>query len=516
MAKPDKPNILIIWGDDIGWFNISANNNGIMGYRTPNIDRVAKEGCLFTDWYGQQSCTAGRAAFITGQSPIRTGLTKVGLPGADLGLRPEDPTIADLLKPLGYVTGQFGKNHLGDRDEFLPTAHGFDEFFGNLYHLNAEQEPECPDYPKDPEFKKKFGPRGVLHTWANGDGTQKIENTGPLTTKRMETVDEEFLDASLQFIEKANADGKPFFVWWNSTRMHIFTHLKKESDGKTGLGVYPDGMVEHDGHVGKLLDKIDQLGIADNTIVMYATDNGAEVMSWPDGGSTPFRGEKDTNYEGGWRVPCAIRWPGVIKPGTVSNEVFSHTDMLPTLIAAGGEPDIVEKLKKGHKAGNKTFKVHIDGYNLLPFLKGEVKENPRKGFLYWSDDGDLMALRVGNWKFAFMEQRSHGLGVWREPFVSMRAPKMYNLRSDPFERGDEDASMFYDKWVADRSFLLVPAQAIVGQFLKTFQEFPPRQKPASFNIDEALAKARQSEKQMKIASGHPLQVRFADSARRRR
>ncbi len=501
MPNQKKPNILIIWGDDIGWFNISANNNGIMGYRTPNIDRVAKEGALFTDWYGQQSCTAGRAAFITGQSPIRTGLTKVGLPGADLGLQPEDPTIADVLKPLGYVTGQFGKNHLGDRDEFLPTVHGFDEFFGNLYHLNAEEEPENEDYPKDPEFRKKFGPRGVLHTFANPDGTQTIQDTGPLTSKRMETVDEEFLDASLKFIEKAVNDDKPFFCWWNSTRMHIFTHLKKESKGVTGLGIYPDGMVEHDGHVGKLLDKLDQLGIADNTIVMYSTDNGAEVMSWPDGGTTPFRGEKDTNWEGGWRVPCAIRWPGVIKPGTVSNETFSHTDMLPTLAAAAGEPDAVEKLKKGYASGNKTFKVHIDGYNLLPFLKGDVKENPRRGFLYWSDDGDLMALRVDNWKVHFTVQRGHGLDVWKEPLVSLRAPDIYNLRSDPFERASEDATMFYGKWMADRTFLLVPAQAIVGEFLKTFKEFPPRQKPASFSIDDALEKARQQEKSMAAAAG---------------
>ncbi|HEY7406052.1 MAG TPA: arylsulfatase [Candidatus Angelobacter sp.] len=496
-----KPNILIIWGDDIGWFNLSAYNNGIMGYRTPHIDRVAKEGCLFTDWYGQQSCTAGRAAFITGQSPIRTGLTKVGLPGADLGLQPEDPTIADLLKPLGYATGQFGKNHLGDRDEFLPTAHGFDEFFGNLYHLNAEQEPENPDYPKDPEFKKKFGPRGVLKSWANPDGTQKIENTGPLNTKRMETVDEEFLAASLDFIERQHKAGKPFFCWFNSTRMHVFTHLKKESQGVTGLGTYPDGMVEHDGHVGQLLKKLDDLGITDNTLVMYSTDNGAEVMSWPDGGSTPFRGEKDTNYEGGWRVPCAIRWPGVIKPGTVSNEMFSHTDMLPTLLAAAGEPDIVERLKKGHKAGNKTFKVCIDGYNLLPLLKGEVKENPRKGFIYWSDDGDLMALRVGNWKATFMEQRKEGFAVWSEPFVSLRLPKIFNLRSDPFERADTEADMFYAKWLADRAFLLVPAQAIVAQFLKTFEQFPPRQKPSSFSVDQALEKARQQEAAMSKAIG---------------
>ena len=489
-----KPNILIIWGDDIGWFNVSAYNHGVMGYRTPNIDRIAKEGAMFTDWYGQQSCTAGRAAFITGQSPIRTGLTKVGLPGADLGLRPEDPTIADCLKPLGYVCGQFGKNHLGDRDEFLPTAHGFDEFFGNLYHLNAEQEPENPDYPKDPEFKKKFGPRGVLKSLANPDGTQKIENTGPLTIERMKTVDEEFLAGALDFIDRNAKDDKPFFCWFNSTRMHIFTHLKKESEGVTGLGVYPDGMVEHDGHVGQLLKKLDDLGIADNTIVMYSTDNGAEVMSWPDGGTTPFRGEKDTNFEGGWRVPCAIRWPGVIEPGTVSNEVFSHTDMLPTLAAVGGDPDIVEKLKKGTQLGKKKFKVYIDGFNLLPFIKGEVKENPRKGFLYWSDDGDLMALRVGNWKCTFMEQRAKGFKVWEEPLVAKRVPDLYNLRADPFERATEDADLFYAKWKADRAFLLVPAQAIVAEFLATFKEFPPRQKPASFSIDQALEKATQNQK----------------------
>lgn len=500
---PDKPNILIIWGDDIGWYNISAYNHGVMGYRTPNIDRVAKEGCMFTDWYGQQSCTAGRAAFITGQSPIRTGLTKVGLPGADLGLRPEDPTIADVLKPLGYTCGQFGKNHLGDRDEFLPTAHGFDEFFGNLYHLNAEQEPECPDYPKDPEFKKKFGPRGVLKSWANADGTQKIENTGPLNIERMKTVDEEFLAGALDFIERQAKDDKPFFCWFNSTRMHIFTHLKKESEGVTGLGVYPDGMVEHDGHVGQLLDKLDELGIADNTIVMYSTDNGAEVMSWPDGGTTPFRGEKDTNWEGGWRVPCAIRWPGKIKPGTVSNEIFSHTDMLPTLAAVAGEPNVVEKLKKGqYKSGNKTFKVHIDGYNLLPLIKGEVSENPRKGFMYWSDDGDLMAIRVGNWKATFMEQRAKGSKVWDEPLVATRVPYLYNLRSDPFERASEDADVFYKKWMFDRAFLFVPAQAIVAEFLETFKEFPPRQKPASFSVDQALEKAMSQEKALAVGAAH--------------
>ena len=501
MAKTGKPNILIIWGDDIGWFNISAYNHGIMGYRTPNIDRIAKEGAMYTDWYGQQSCTAGRAAFITGQSPIRTGLTKVGLPGAKLGLQPEDPTIAEMLKPQGYVCGQFGKNHLGDRDEFLPTAHGFDEFFGNLYHLNAEQEPENEDYPKNPEFKKKFGPRGVLHSWANPDGTQRIEDTGSLTVKRMETVDGEFLDASLKFMDAAVKNDKPFFCWFNSTRMHIFTHLKKESQGVTGLGVYPDGMVEHDGHVGQLLKKLDDLGIAENTIVMYATDNGAEEFSWPDGGITPFRGEKDSNWEGGWRVPCMIRWPGVIKPGTVSNDIFSHQDMLPTLLAAAGEPDIVAKLKQGYTAGKKTFKVYIDGFNLLPYWKGEVKENPRPGFLYWSDDGDLMALRYGNWKVHFAEQRAEGFGNWEEPFVHLRVPKLFNLRSDPFENASVAGDLSYKQWRVDRVFLLVPAGALVAQYMQTLMEFPPRQRPDSFTVGDVMEKLEAHRKTLEVASG---------------
>ncbi len=366
-ADPDKPNILVIWGDDIGGFNVSAYNQGVMGYQTPNIDRIAKEGALFTDWYGQQSCTAGRAAFITGQSPMRTGLTKVGLPGAPEGMQKEDPTIAGLLKPLGYMTGQFGKNHLGDRDEMLPTNHGFDEFLGNLYHLNAEEEPENPDYPKDPEFKKKFGPRGVIKSSADG----KIEDTGPLTKKRMETVDEEVTDAALDFMERAVKSDKPFFLWWNSTRMHINTHLKPSSVGKTGLGVYADGMVEHDGMVGQLLDKLEELGIADNTIVMYSTDNGAESFSWPDGGTTMFRGEKATQWEGGFRVPCVIRWPGVIKPGTLINDICAHEDMLPTLLAAAGQPTVKEELLKGKQVGKMSYKVHLDGYNLLPMLKGE-------------------------------------------------------------------------------------------------------------------------------------------------
>jgi arylsulfatase A-like enzyme len=501
MAKTDKPNILIIWGDDIGWFNISAYNHGIMGYRTPNIDRIAKEGAMYTDWYGQQSCTAGRAAFITGQSPIRTGLTKVGLPGAKLGLQAEDPTIAELLKPQGYVCGQFGKNHLGDRDEFLPTAHGFDEFFGNLYHLNAEQEPENEDYPKNPEFKKKFGPRGVLHSWANPDGTQRIEDTGSLTVKRMETVDGEFLDASMKFMDAAVKDNKPFFCWFNSTRMHIFTHLKKESQGVTGLGVYPDGMVEHDGHVGQLLKKLDDLGIAENTIVMYATDNGAEEFSWPDGGTTPFRGEKDTNWEGAWRVPCMIRWPGVIKPGTVSNDIFSHQDMLPTLLAAAGEPDIAAKLKQGYTAGKKTFKVYIDGFNLLPYWKGEVKENPRPGFLYWSDDGDLMALRYGNWKVHFAEQRAEGFDTWEEPFVHLRVPMLFNLRSDPFENASVSGDLKYKQWRVDRVFLLVPAAALVSQYMQTLVEFPPRQRPDSFTVGNVMEKLEAHRKTLEVGSG---------------
>jgi arylsulfatase len=481
-----KPNILIIWGDDIGWFNPSCYHHGIMGYKTPNIDRIAKEGGLFTDWYGQQSCTAGRAAFITGQSPIRTGLTKVGLPGAPLGLQKEDVTLAELLKPIGYATGQFGKNHLGDRDEFLPTAHGFDEFFGNLYHLNAEEEPENPDYPKNPEFKKKFGPRGVIHSFAGG----KIEDTGPLTKKRMETIDEEITKRALEFIDKAHKADKPFFVWWNSTRMHIWTHLKKESEGKTGLGIYPDGMVEHDGQVGQLLKKLDDLGIAEDTIVMYSTDNGAEVMTWPDGGTTPFHGEKGTNWEGGWRVPCVMRWPGVIKPGTVFNGAAAHEDMIPTLMAAVGESDVVEKLKKGLKVGDQTYKVHLDGYNLMPYLKGEIDDSPRKEFLYWGDDGNLVALRYAPWKVVFAEQRAHGgLDVWQEPYVNLRVPKLFNLRSDPFERGDE--SMDYAHWRVDHVFALVPAQAFVGQWLSSFKDFPPRQKAASFSIVQVMQKLQE-------------------------
>jgi arylsulfatase A-like enzyme len=489
-----KPNILILWGDDVGWWNISYNSRGQMGYRTPNIDRVGNEGVAFTDYYAQQSCTAGRAAFITGQNPIRSGLSKVGMPGADVGLHKEDPTIAELLKPLGYATGQFGKNHLGDKDEFLPTMHGFDEFFGNLYHLNAEEEPENEDYPKNPEFKKKFGPRGVLHTWANPDGTQKIEDTGPMTKKRMETMDEEITAGAIDFIERQTKADKPFFCWWNSTKMHIWTHLKEGVAGKTGLGIYPDGMVEHDRQVGQLLAKLDELGIADNTIVMYSTDNGAEEFTWPDGGVTPFRGEKDTNWEGGWRVPCAIRWPGHIKPGTVNNGIFSHQDMLPTLVAAAGDPDISAKLKKGYTVGKKTFKVYIDGFNMLPYMKGEVKDNPRPGFLYWSDEGDLMAIRYGNWKVHFVVQREEGIKAWQEPFVPLRFPILVNLRTDPFENAEACADVFYNKWRADHIYALAPAGALVHQYISTMIEFPVRQRPESWSPGDVMEKLqRQTE-----------------------
>jgi arylsulfatase A-like enzyme len=483
-----KPNILVIWGDDIGGFNISAYNDGMMGYKTPNIDRIAKEGVKFTDWYGQQSCTAGRAAFITGQSPIRTGLTKVGLPGAPEGMTDEDPTIATLLKPLGYATGQFGKNHLGDRDEMLPTAHGFDEFFGNLYHLNAEEEPENPDYPKDAKFKEKFGPRGVIHSWAQEDGTQKIEDTGPLTKKRMETVDEETTKAALDFMQKAHDDGKPFFVWWNSTRMHIFTHLKPESEGKTGLGIYADGMVEHDAMVGQLLDKLKELGIEKNTIVMYSTDNGAETFTWPDGGTTMFRGEKNTQWEGGYRVPTLIRWPGTVEPGTVVNDIGAHEDMLTTLLAAAGEPNIKEELLKGKTIGDRAYKVHLDGYDLGPALKGEASEWPRKEFIYWTDDGSVAALRYNNYKATFLEQKAEGLSVWQQPFSTLRAPLLVNLRMDPFERAQEEHAMGYDRWFLEHAFAIAPAAAYVGKWLESFKEFPPRQKPGSFNLDNVMEK----------------------------
>jgi arylsulfatase A-like enzyme len=480
-AGARKPNILVIWGDDIGQFNISAYNHGMMGYRTPNIDRIGREGAMFTDWYGQQSCTAGRAAFVTGQSPIRTGLTKVGLPGAPEGMRKEDPTIATVLRAQGYLTGQFGKNHLGDRDEMLPTAHGFDEFFGNLYHLNAEEEPENPDYPKDPEFRKKFGPRGVIHSFADG----RITDTGPLTRKRMETIDDEVTTRALDFMERAKKADKPFFLWWNSTRMHIFTHLKPSSQGKTGLGVYADGMVEHDGHVGQVLAKLKELGLDENTIVMYSTDNGAETFTWPDGGTTMFRGEKNTQWEGGYRVPTMIRWPGVIKPGTVINDIAAHEDMLPTLAAAAGDRTVVEDLKKGRRMGSMTYRVHLDGYDLGPALRGEGAW-PRREFIYWTDDGSVAALRYDNWKVTFLKQEAEGLKVWQQPFTQLRAPTLTNLRMDPFERAEAEHAIGYQKWYLDRMFAIAPAGAYVGRWLQSFRDFPPRQKPGSFNLDRVM------------------------------
>jgi arylsulfatase A-like enzyme len=495
-ADPKKPNILIIWGDDIGGFNISAYNLGMMGYKTPNIDRIGKEGAIFTDWYGQQSCTAGRAAFITGQSPIRTGLTKVGLPGAPEGLKKEDVSLAQMLKPYGYVTGQFGKNHLGDRNDTLPTVHGFDEFYGNLYHLNAEEEPENPDYPKDPKFKAQFGPRGVMHCYASDKddatvdprfgkiGKQKVTDTGPLTKKRMETVDDEVTTEALRFMTDAVKADKPFFIWWNSTRMHIFTHLKPDSKGKTGLGIYADGMVEHDKAVGVLLDKVKELGIEDNTLVMYSTDNGAEAFTWPDGGTTMFRGEKNTNWEGGYRVPTLIRWPGVIKPGTINNDIAAHEDMIPTIMSFLGDNTLKEDLKKGKVVGDTTFKVHLDGYNLLPMFKGQGP-SPRRDFIYWTDDGNVAALRYDDWKVTFLKQEAHGLHVWSQPFVALRAPLLCNLRSDPFERAEYEG-MDYGRWYIEHMFAFAPAASFVGNWMQSFKDFPPRQKPGSFNLDRAM------------------------------
>jgi arylsulfatase A-like enzyme len=500
-----KPNILVIWGDDIGISNLSCYSSGMMGYRTPNIDRIANEGMRFTDSYGEQSCTAGRSSFITGQSVFRTGLSKVGIPASPIGLQADDPTIAELLKPLGYATGQFGKNHLGDLNKYLPTAHGFDEFYGNLYHLNCEEEPERPNYPPEkdfPEFRKKFGPRGVLHAWATDKedateeprwgrvGKQKIEDTGPLTKERMETCDDDFVDAARSFITRQNAAGQPFFCWVNTTHMHAFTHTKPSSLGQAGRwqSPYHDTMIDHDKNVGALLDLLDELKIADNTFVMYSTDNGPHMNTWPDGAMTPFRSEKNTNWEGAFRIPLAVRWPGKIAAGAVSNEIVQHHDWLPTFLAMAGEPGIVEKLKAGHKADDKTFKVHIDGYNLLPYLSGKEEKSPRKGFIYFSDDGDLVALRFDNWKIVFMEQRCPGtLQVWAEPFVPLRLPKMFNLRTDPYERADITSNTYY-QWLLESGYLALAAQTIVSEFLATFKDFPPRQKAASFTIDQALEK----------------------------
>jgi arylsulfatase len=489
----DKPNILIIWGDDIGITNLSTYSDGLMGYRTPNIDRVADEGVKFTDYYGEQSCTAGRAAFITGQNPYRTGLTKVGMPGAKVGLQAEDPTIATALKEQGYATGQFGKNHLGDRDEHLPTMHGFDEFFGNLYHLNAEEEPEQYDYPREedfPDFRKNFGPRGVIRAWANGDGTQRIEDTGPLTRKRMETVDEEFRDAAVDFIQRKAEEDTPFFVWFNSTHMHFRTHVKPESRGRAGRwqSEYHDTMLDHDDLVGTLLDELDRLGIADNTIVMYSTDNGPHMNSWPDGGMTPFRSEKNSNWEGAYRVPAMVRWPGHIPAGTTLNGIVSHNDWFVTLLAAAGEPDIADKLKAGTTLAGTEYKVHLDGHNQLDYITGAVSESPRKHFFYVSDEGDLTALRYDNWKIVFLEQRTEGtLAVWLDPWVELRAPKLFNLKTDPYERADRTSNTYFD-WIFDHVWVFVPAQSYVAKMIETLAEFPPRQKPASFTIDQVIAK----------------------------
>jgi len=498
-----QPNILVIWGDDIGISNLSCYTHGLMGYQTPNIDRIAREGMMFTDSYGEQSCTAGRSSFITGQSCYRTGLSKVGIPAAPEGMRAEDPTIAELLKPHGYATGQFGKNHLGDRNEFLPTVHGFDEFYGNLYHLNAEEEPEMYDYPSEkdfPNFRKQYGPRGVLKCKGSDKddktvdprfgkvGRQVIKDTGPLTKKRMETCDDDFADAACDFIKRQHQSGTPFFCWVNFTHMHMFTHTKKESLGQAGRwqSPYHDTMIDHDKNVGQLLDLLDELGIADDTFVMYSTDNGVHMNSWPDAGMTPFRNEKNSNWEGAYRVPCVVRWPSKVPAGVISNDIVQHHDWLPTFLAMAGDPNIVEKCKKGHKAGNKTFKVHIDGYNLLDFLTKKGVRSPRKGFVYFNDDGDVVALRFDNWKVVFMEQRVQGtLRIWAEPFVTLRVPKIFNLRTDPYERADITSNSYYE-WFLYHDYIALAASVVIVPFLETFKEFPPRQKPGSFNLDQAL------------------------------
>jgi arylsulfatase A-like enzyme len=488
-----KPNILVIWGDDIGQSNLSCYSDGLMGYRTPNIDRIAAEGVRFTDYYGEQSCTAGRAAFITGQNPYRTGLTKVGFPGADIGIRPEDPTIATALKAQGYTTGQFGKNHLGDKDEFLPTMHGFDEFFGNLYHLNAEEEPEHEDYPNEedfPNFRAAFGPRGVIHSWANGDGTQRIEDTGPLTRERMKTIDEEVLPEALRFMGEANDNDTPFFVWFNTTHMHFRTHIKDGSRGKAGRwqSAYHDVMVDHDELVGRILDYLDTHGLADDTIVVYSTDNGPHLNTWPDAGMTPFRNEKNSNWEGAYRVPAVIRWPGRIPAGKVLNGIVSHNDWFVTFLSIAGAPDIKDELKAGCDLDGTTYKVHLDGHDLVDYLTGAVDESPRQHFFYISDDGDLTALRYDNWKIVFLEQRAAGtLQVWAEPFIELRVPKIFNLRTDPYERADITSNTYFD-WLIDRAWVLVPAQMFVANMVATLVEFPPRQEPASFNVQKVLTK----------------------------
>jgi len=503
-----KPNILVIFGDDIGQTNISAYSHGVMGYRTPNIDRLAKEGVMFTDYYAEQSCTAGRSSFITGQATLRTGLSKVGIPGATLGLQARDVTIAELLKPLGYATGQFGKNHLGDRNEFLPTVHGFDEFYGNLYHLNAEEDPENWFYPRDVQFRQKFGPRGVLRCKASDRddpteqprwgrvGKQSIEDTGPLSRKRMETVDDETSAAAIDFIGRQVRANTPFFCWYNSTRMHFRTHVRSEHrdrPGFTSRTEYADGMIEHDATVGQILKALDDLGIGNDTIVLYTTDNGPHQNSWPDAGTTPFRSEKNTNWEGAFRVPCLLRWPGRIQAGSTSNELISGLDWLPTLVAAAGDADIKDKLLKGHQAGGKTFKVHLDGYNQLPYLTNQQPTSARKEFIYFNDDGDLVAMRYENWKVVFEEQRAPGtLRIWAEPFTKLRVPKIFNLRSDPYERADVTSNTYYDWLMSDGAAVIISGPAVVSQFLATFKEYPPSQRAASFSIDQVMEQVQRS------------------------
>ena len=482
----DKPNILVIWGDDIGITNISFNNRGLMGYRTPNIDRIAEEGVSFTDYYGQQSCTAGRAAFIGGNNPLRTGMTKVGVPGAPEGWQMTDVTMATVLKSQGYATGQFGKNHQGDQDQHLPTMHGFDEFFGNLYHLNAEEEPENEDYPDDPEFRAQFAPRGVIHSFANADGSQTIEDTGALTKKRMETIDDESVAAAKDFITRAHTEGKPFFVWWNGTRMHFRTHVRPEHRNK-GNDEYTDGMIEHDMHVEELLALIDELGIADSTIVQYSTDNGPHFNTWPDAGNTPFRSEKNSNWEGAYRVPAFIRWPGKFPAGTTLNGIVSHQDWMPTFAAAAGAPDIKEQLLAGTELNGRPYRNHIDGYNMLDYLTGTSAESPRKAFIYVNDDGDIVAVRHDDWKVVYQENRGEAFGVWMEPFTELRVPLIFHLRRDPYERAQHNANIYYD-WLLDRVFIGFRASAIAGQFLQTFVEYPPSQTPGSFNLDSMKKK----------------------------
>ncbi len=475
----DQPNILVIWGDDIGITNISAYSDGIMGYRTPNIDRIADEGIRFIDYYGDQSCTAGRSSFITGQTPLRTGLSKVGMPGAELGIQDRDITIAEVLKTMGYNTGQFGKNHLGDRDEFLPTNHGFDEFFGNLYHLNAEEEPEDIDYPRDPAFAKMFGPRGVIRSYADG----RVEDTGPLTRKRMETADEEFVAAAEKFIDRSVKEGKPFFAWVNTTGMHFRTHPAAKHLGKSGQDFYNDVMVAHDELVGNLLDQLDDLGVADNTIVFYSTDNGVHYNTWPDAGITPFRSEKNSNWEGAYRVPAVARWPGKIEPGRVSIAVMSHLDWMPTLVAAAGDPDLKQDLLKGKRVGRKNAKLHLDGYNFVPYLTGQAEQSPRQHFVYHNDGGMPVAVRVGDWKIVYAENRAKTMALWAEPFVTLRLPKIFHLRRDPFERADHHSNTYWD-WMIDKAAQFYRGTAVTAQYLQTLEQYPPSQRPDSWSIDK--------------------------------